>query len=175
MNRRILFTLAAVLSLLLSVATVALWVRSYARFTSWRITGRTLRVSVQSAEGRLVVGWFRPPAGKVFTRPRWEWSSENRTNVLTPFPYFGFDREKDGLNDSSVLWFPHAVVVAVTCLLPVTWLRRRLKRRPKNQCIQCGYNLTANTSGTCPECGAAIRREGVITALAIAARKIEGD
>lgn len=33
-----------------------------------------------------------------------------------------------------------------------TWHRRRQRRR-RNQCIPCGYDLTGNTSGVCPECG----------------------
>ena len=30
---------------------------------------------------------------------------------------------------------------------------RRRRRRKKGLCIQCGYNLTGNVSGVCPECG----------------------
>jgi len=30
---------------------------------------------------------------------------------------------------------------------------RRCIRRMKGLCIKCGYNLTGNTSGICPECG----------------------
>ena len=30
---------------------------------------------------------------------------------------------------------------------------RRSKRRRKGLCLACGYNLTGNTSGVCPECG----------------------
>ena len=31
--------------------------------------------------------------------------------------------------------------------------RRRLLRVRSNRCIACGYNLTGNVSGVCPECG----------------------
>jgi hypothetical protein len=30
---------------------------------------------------------------------------------------------------------------------------RRWKRRRNGLCINCGYNLTGNVSGVCPECG----------------------
>jgi hypothetical protein len=30
---------------------------------------------------------------------------------------------------------------------------RRHRRRLRGLCAQCGYNLTGNVSGTCPECG----------------------
>jgi len=33
------------------------------------------------------------------------------------------------------------------------WLWRRDRRPPKGHCQACGYNLTGNTSGICPECG----------------------
>ncbi len=32
---------------------------------------------------------------------------------------------------------------------------RRHRRRKRGLCLACGYNLTGNTSGTCPECGRA--------------------
>jgi hypothetical protein len=34
-----------------------------------------------------------------------------------------------------------------------------LRRRPrKGPCVKCGYNLTGNESGICPECGTRIER-----------------
>ncbi len=30
------------------------------------------------------------------------------------------------------------------------------RRKRRNQCVDCAYNLTGNTSGICPECGTAI-------------------
>jgi hypothetical protein len=30
------------------------------------------------------------------------------------------------------------------------------QRRENNECLHCGYNLTANTGGKCPECGKSI-------------------
>jgi hypothetical protein len=31
--------------------------------------------------------------------------------------------------------------------------RRREERQAKGLCVNCGYNLTGNVSGRCPECG----------------------
>lgn len=31
--------------------------------------------------------------------------------------------------------------------------RRRLRRKKRNECLECGYNLTGNVTGLCPECG----------------------
>ena len=30
---------------------------------------------------------------------------------------------------------------------------RRYRRRKKGLCLTCGYDLTGNESGVCPECG----------------------
>jgi len=59
-------------------------------------------------------------------------------------------------------WF----VVAVTGLLPAMRLARWLRpRHPRSaaSCEHCGYNLTANASGVCPECSTAIAcKPGVV-------------
>jgi len=39
-------------------------------------------------------------------------------------------------------------------------VRRRLRLR-RSQCLSCGYSLTGNSSGTCPECGNVCPRTGL--------------
>jgi predicted RNA-binding Zn-ribbon protein involved in translation (DUF1610 family) len=49
--------------------------------------------------------------------------------------------------------------VAFTCYSTIVLSRgpvRRWRRRKRGLCTQCGYNLTDNVSGVCPECGAVI-------------------
>ena len=53
-------------------------------------------------------------------------------------------------------WVPVLVFGAhpALVLIPEHWQRyRRWWRRRKGLCLTCGYNLTGNTSGICPECG----------------------
>ena len=47
------------------------------------------------------------------------------------------------------MWVPLAFVAVPTI---AAW--RRQRRRPPGHC-QCGYDLTGNVSGRCPECGEA--------------------
>lgn len=52
-----------------------------------------------------------------------------------------------------------AGIMAGAVVYGLRW--RALRRRPQfPACRYCGYNLTGNTSGRCPECGQPIRREG---------------
>ncbi|HEV2688413.1 MAG TPA: hypothetical protein VGV35_07655, partial [Bryobacteraceae bacterium] len=54
---------------------------------------------------------------------------------------------------------PYWIIILVTAIAPAFWLREDLSRRRRLRiglCQSCGYNLTGNTSGVCPECGTAI-------------------
>lgn len=50
------------------------------------------------------------------------------------------------------LWMLFLLVVLPTAYL--FWSNRR--HLPPGHCQRCGYNLTGNVSGTCPECGSAV-------------------
>ncbi len=72
---------------------------------------------------------------------------------------------------SSIFWLPRStkdwskgfsgqgsVFVPIWCILmaaavPTYILWRRDKRYPPGHCRKCGYDLTGNESGVCPECG----------------------
>ncbi len=51
-----------------------------------------------------------------------------------------------------VLWIPLTLCALVTAWF---WLRDWRRIEPGG-CSKCGYNLTGNVSGRCPECGAAV-------------------
>lgn len=54
------------------------------------------------------------------------------------------------------LWVPFVLVAIPTAIL---WCP--IRRRPPPHCCQhCGYDLTGNVSGICPECGAEVARIG---------------
>ncbi|HUU97653.1 MAG TPA: hypothetical protein VM487_18105 [Phycisphaerae bacterium] len=53
------------------------------------------------------------------------------------------------------LWLPFLIVTIPTAFL---WLFDR-RRFPPGHCQKCGYDLTANVSGRCPECGEPVRSD----------------
>ena len=50
------------------------------------------------------------------------------------------------------------LIALVAILSGLLW--RRDRPPPIGYCPKCGYNLTGNVSGRCPECGALVKREG---------------
>ncbi len=50
------------------------------------------------------------------------------------------------------LWIPLLITAVPTFIL---WRRDRI---PHGHCQRCGYDLTGNVSGRCPECGKEITR-----------------
>ena len=76
----------------------------------------------------------------------WAWAT------ATPFPDVDLARKRFWL--SSV----PCVVLVVMEFAALWWLLswRRIthaRRHKKGLCVNCGYNLTGNMSGICPECG----------------------
>ena len=54
----------------------------------------------------------------------------------------------------AILWLVVIPVGRFLLLFAEAWQRRHRVRR--GVCVNCGYNLTGNTSGVCPECGTPI-------------------
>ena len=94
-------------------------------------------VGARLDEDRAFVSW-RPAAEY---RPAWA-GQVNRWR-------FRYTRWSDGSGEVGVpLWAIGGVAAGVAVLAVVP------RRRPKSwQCPTCGYDLTANVSGVCPECG----------------------
>ena len=85
-------------------------------------------------------GWFVQEWLTLWGRPRDWWP---------PVLY-------SGVNPKCVyvrLWFLFAMLAIPTC-----WLWRTDRRRPLRGHCKCGYDLTGNRSGVCPECGELVCR-----------------
>jgi hypothetical protein len=204
--RRPLFNIASTVSLLLCVATVVLWVRSYHHHDcAWKFVGQNrnlfssaIRVVVMNERpGLLFVGW----SGENSVGGNWAVSlpppepaeADYNANVVNAAFGNGVEREFNGpgihyVRLTGCLSSPHIwlswldspttvrfIVVRyiwlafLTAILPIVTLAaaqiKRLRRLRGSDgdgfCPTCGYNLTANTSGVCPECGTAVSRKGI--------------
>jgi hypothetical protein len=94
----------------------------------------------------------------------WEPAVGVRGNWCDGFdrPYFFHDPPTGSYGDEYYagcpFWLPVSVVGVATI-----WLYRRTRGYPEGQCHACGYNLTGNTSGVCPECGVAMEADARAT------------
>jgi hypothetical protein len=163
--KRRIFTLAAAASLLLCVATVALWVRGYHRRDVF-----TLRLNDDCA---LWVETVR--GGFQFVRElnvrdgvRSGWEVMHPSDPLPSNMRLGFGAavitpmvSRPGYRRTfhiSVLTLPNYAIVILSSILPVLWMVRLWRdrtgrRRGQDNCPACGYDLRA-TPARCPECGA---------------------
>ena len=88
--------------------------------------------------------WTDPPIIDLKERPYFEWKS------------FNFTTKREVWSGHS-LRFPHWLPTIIFAIYPtIAFIRgpySRYYRRRKGLCLNCGYNLTGNVSGVCPECG----------------------
>ena len=147
-----LLNLLTILSLLLCVAAVVLWARSYfVQDMLYVPVGRRTAV-IQSASGQLFTLVVRQPIGARWLRqPGKPPEGDSRIGALVRVRWdFG------SRSQSHYLILPHWPVAALAALPLVArvvirrWRRGRLRF---GLCPRCGYDLRA-TPGRCPECGA---------------------
>jgi hypothetical protein len=186
---RRLFTAFVSLSLLLCVALVVFWIRSY---SGWDIVGRAdERIPQKSSSYAVWSGkgsfWLFYEGYDARQRQRqrdsapglsWYFSRDAdapSTMIFDPNPtddgyHFGHQwiawaHDGSWPNGFFILACPYWIALVVTVLpvsiLIVTSRIRRASRLRKGQCISCGYDLAGNVSGVCPECGTAVARKRV--------------
>ena len=182
----VIFNVLAALSLVLCVAAAALWVRSYyatdtLRWSDprppagWRRTpawqcwmsgaGQVLYLRVVPADPA-APEFGHEPLRHVTDPPPRASVAEGQWVVREFRGAAGFQYGAgSGLGYRGRAWaVPLWFVVLVLALPPAAWAvrfvrrRRRRRRVAAGRCIVCGYDLTANVSGMCPECGTAIAK-----------------
>jgi hypothetical protein len=169
MTRRLLDLLRA-LSLLLCVAVVALWVRSYSVSDAIMYGGGAGECGAQSLHGAIVV----VTTSRSHTPRTFRWDSFDGTlgsvwgshRSLPNRLGFGYVAQAVALPPNSALALPAVIqqrllvvplwfLVALFASLPLLRLYAALRRRRIGRlglCSSCGYDLRA-TPGRCPECG----------------------
>ncbi|HEY8748942.1 MAG TPA: hypothetical protein VIM11_13255 [Tepidisphaeraceae bacterium] len=85
------------------------------------------------------------------------------SSFLLSFIYASGDDYKHTYPDTHYgVIVPHAAFMLLFGSFGMVWLRRVIRdtvhrrRSARGLCVSCSYDLTGNTSGTCPECGKAV-------------------
>ena len=154
---RPLFTLAALLSLVLCVAVAVLWVRSYWRTDAVGHAGPGGIAAVQWYEGVIVLGRDDVDSGRrgafVDSWPVGPGETPGPTGGWWPVWGFGKDVTTSSFGRVTRLFVPLWPLFLASCVLPLLWLYRHLWHRfPAGHCQSCGYDLR-ETPQRCPECG----------------------
>jgi hypothetical protein len=150
----LLLTILTAVSLVLCVAAVVLWVRTYSRpetLTWVRSDGSNVVArGVYAGGGMASYEWTTLPAmqfgGPLGYHRRTAGPLPPEVSRLRP-TWFSLPDYK---SFATPMWIP-AVVMAIA---PVVWLMRLRSRRRRlpGLCPRCGYDLRA-TPDKCPECG----------------------
>ena len=164
--RRRVFAFLSLLSLLLCVATAVLWVRSAFVYNS--ITAEWsdhVKLKVQGPEVFIRVNKARFDAAGPLRNAKVSVVKAGK-DLAVPgavfVRYHSIARSNDGVVHVLVrhweLWLSYWLIILASLLLPATYILTAFHtgKHPYPSCPSCGYNITGNTSGTCPECGSPV-------------------
>jgi hypothetical protein len=135
-------TLGSVVLVMIAVITCWAWTSFVTESHSWVLGVQVGAVTVVHAKP----AGFLPhlERGLAF---RWTQFSFDDWSQFALWPKYDW---RSRIRHASVpLWLPLVIMAVPTGTL--WWLDRR--RIPPGHCQKCGYNLTGNVSGRCPECG----------------------
>ena len=151
MAMRRLFTLMAALSLIVCMASIVLWKRSY-QATDIMDTpiGEHREVGFVTWSGRVRIVYAMSEKSPFWT----EWSVQSSVvdQMHQPFDV----EQEDGNIYIRAITLPFWFLVLITVPIPAVEIARRIRKRKLGigQCTSCGYDLRASPD-RCPECGAA--------------------
>ena len=153
-----------------SALLISLWV--FSLFYNWRCSWDHAHGSIGLVirEGEILcirvrtpsdtdMHWMEPAPGRSFSHNESPWS----LNRICSKPLGAFESEDRRAADGIVwvcirrIWLPLWIPL-VLLMFPMAYFgwRGRHERRD-NECGVCGYDLTGNVSGVCPECGVPIQ------------------
>jgi hypothetical protein len=183
--KRIVVSLASVLSVFLCGTTITAAVLSFYAEQVWTVGRKTSEVEARQRKITLSRGLFifnsytrrfeqpgvneeqyltvlatplryhsiSPPHQHLIESGTWGFSRSRTTGEGRAFDYPGrmFD---DSRTVSLPLWLVAAAFAVLSLIRGGRFIL--VRRRKRFGCKKCGYLLTGNTSGTCPECGTVI-------------------
>jgi hypothetical protein len=163
---RRLFNFVTAVSLLLCVAVAALWIVSY--------RGEPLRAERATSQGEWVEIVNHAGAFKLFSGSTWprlgdaRWGETYAEEYIiarrhgTLWARWNSELGMSGTEYVEAIEIRHWPIVLTAALLPairLAGIARRGRRVSRGRCQLCGYDLTGNVSGVCPECGGAHRAD----------------
>jgi hypothetical protein len=158
--RRRLFNLAAAVSLVLCISSVALSVRSTKRGDLLELYVWDHVFAVASQSGGIFVSFgsvWEGPSTMVFKSfDAVSWSGTLGMGYYAHSQIGWFCDFAFAADSAVAAVIPHWFVACAFCVLPVRVILRKLNRSKRcslNCCPTCGYDLRA-TPDCCPECGA---------------------
>lgn len=112
------------------------------------------------AQGLIGIGWYPPPSGGLPQLWGIEGFGYHQSGLLWIFD--GYLGRPSGWV-AIPLW---ALFIPAAGLTLLAWRSASVPNRdpPGERCSGCGYNLTGNASGQCPECGRSVPSRGAGTA-----------
>jgi len=159
-TRRRLLTGATILSLILFLGIAAIWVKTFPRGPVGLFGGDDLVYELIS------IPRVNPMYGLIFYRGDFiVYVRSHRSFQLDPSSRGDYDHRFAGFIVTRDIqmnfrqWVfegPTWIVLLLLAILPAAYVVHMKRRIPAGCCAICGYNLTGNTSGTCPECGSKI-------------------
>ena len=162
---RWMFNGLTVLSLVLCLATVCLWVRSHWRVDELvHVNADGSALACDSQHGTLVITSARAAPkdrGWQYSSGKDEGNPIDTSQLVYPFGWRAFAGRLGFAVDDNDLYLPDWLFCVLFLVMPALWLRlwRRDRRLDDGRCGKCGYDLTGNVSGVCPECGKPISIE----------------
>lgn len=148
------------MTILFNSATLVFCVRSWSRheFASWmlRTNSKECRLLfLESQGGSVSLLCAASGIGSPYDRGGFRFGSSIPVFFVPSLGTFHFQMGPRG----GAVQVPHLVLM-VLAVLPIVGIAARKAHRAATQtpgkCRHCGYDLTGNTSGICPECGTAI-------------------
>jgi hypothetical protein len=157
------FTIVAATSFLLLLATAALWFDSIdtIRYVTYGMKGaRSIGAGSEPGHASCWV-WRSTRRGlHAYSMPRDNWADPGRDiDRAEKFTFAGFRWYHISPVEARNVDVPYWFLSAAFALAPLIWLttfHRRRRRMREGCCRHCGYDLTGNASGVCPECGQAL-------------------